>query len=67
MKKFEDEQLNFLGKFFQKMNFNRIKYFILSDYSIYNELYIFFVILQRLTKIDNTINYDPWVLDAGEH
>ena len=67
MKKFEDEHLNFLGKFFQKMNFNRIKYFILSDYSIYNELYIFFVILQRLTKIDNTINYDPWVLDAGEH
>ena len=50
MKKFEDEQLNFLGKFFQKMNFNRIKYFILSDYSIYNGLYIFFVILQRLTK-----------------
>ena len=50
MKKFEDEQLNFLEKFLQKMNFNRIKYFVLADYSIYNGLYIFFVMLRTLTK-----------------
>ena len=52
MKKFEDEQLNFFGKIFPKNEFFYIfyKYFILSDYSIYNGLYIFFVILHRLTK-----------------
>ena len=33
MKKFEDEQANFVNNFFKKMNFNRLKYINLADYN----------------------------------